>query len=90
MPTDLLLPAFALTLLANAILIAIAIRGLRRGRTDSGPTHDWFAPARPARVPDGTPEPPEPLADPGTSTQSPPPAPTHDAATTPATTPATT
>jgi GGDEF domain-containing protein len=33
MPTDLLLPAFALTLLANAILVAVAIRALR-ARTD--------------------------------------------------------
>jgi hypothetical protein len=31
MPTGLLLPAFALVLLANAILIAIAIRSMRRG-----------------------------------------------------------
>jgi GGDEF domain-containing protein len=29
MPTDLLLPAFALTLLANAVLVAVAIRALR-------------------------------------------------------------
>jgi GGDEF domain-containing protein len=33
MPTDLLLPAFALTLLANAVLVAVAIRALR-GRAD--------------------------------------------------------
>ena len=31
MPTGLLLPAFALVLLANAILIAVAIRSMRRG-----------------------------------------------------------
>ncbi|HEX5823647.1 MAG TPA: hypothetical protein VFY18_04220 [Candidatus Limnocylindrales bacterium] len=32
MPTDLLFPAFALTLLANAVLVAMAVRGLARGR----------------------------------------------------------
>ena len=34
MPAEILLPLFALTLLANAILVAVAIRGLRRGSTD--------------------------------------------------------
>jgi hypothetical protein len=34
MPAELLLPLFALTLLANAALIALAIRALRRGRFD--------------------------------------------------------
>jgi hypothetical protein len=46
MPDDLLLPAFTLTLLANAILVAMAIRGLRRGRFDGG-----AAPARRAEDP---------------------------------------
>lgn len=65
MPTDLLLPAFALTLLANAVLIALAIRGLRRAKTDSAVTRDWFTPTATARPPapevrarDETPEPP--------------------------------
>ena len=41
MPSDFLLPLFALTLLANAALVAAAIRGLRRGRFDPDhPTHD--------------------------------------------------
>ncbi len=87
MPTDLLLPAFALTLLANAVLIALAVRGLRRGRTDSAPTRDWFAPALPAHVPGGTPQPPEPLADPAAGTPSLSPDPAHDAAPAMATTP---
>ena len=34
MPTDLLLPAFALTLLANAVLVALAVRGLLRARSE--------------------------------------------------------
>jgi hypothetical protein len=34
LPSDFLLPLFALTLLANAVLVAVAIRGLRRGRFD--------------------------------------------------------
>lgn len=68
MPTDLLLPAFALTLVANAVLIALAIRGLRRGKTDSAPTRDWFTPAATARPTAGTPEPPEQLAEPGAPT----------------------
>jgi hypothetical protein len=34
MPTDLLLPAFALTLLANAALVAMAVRGLVRARAE--------------------------------------------------------
>ena len=34
MPADFLLPLFTLTLLANAILVAFAIRGLRRGQFD--------------------------------------------------------
>jgi len=34
MPNDLLLPAFFLTLVANAVLVAVAIRGLVRNRAD--------------------------------------------------------
>ena len=34
MPSDFLLPLFVLTLLANAILVAFAIRGMRQGRWD--------------------------------------------------------
>lgn len=34
MPTDFLLPAFALTLLANAVLVALAVRGLLRARSE--------------------------------------------------------
>lgn len=34
MPSDFLLPLFVLTLLANAILVAFAIRGMRRGQWD--------------------------------------------------------
>ena len=34
MPNDLLLPAFVLTLIANAILVAVAIRALSRGRDE--------------------------------------------------------
>jgi len=34
MPTDFLLPAFALTLLANSVLVALAIRGLLRARSE--------------------------------------------------------
>ncbi|HEX2756853.1 MAG TPA: hypothetical protein VHM48_15385 [Candidatus Limnocylindrales bacterium] len=34
MPADLLLPLFALVLLANAVLVAAAIRGMLRGRPD--------------------------------------------------------
>jgi hypothetical protein len=34
MPTDLLLPAFALTLIANAALVAMAVRGLVRAREE--------------------------------------------------------
>jgi hypothetical protein len=37
MPTDLLLPAFILTLLANALLVAVAIRALRGGQADREP-----------------------------------------------------
>jgi GGDEF domain-containing protein len=34
MPTDLLLPAFVLTLVANAVLVAVAIRGLSHARAE--------------------------------------------------------
>jgi len=34
MPTELLLPAFVLTLVANAILVAVAVRALLRARDD--------------------------------------------------------
>jgi GGDEF domain-containing protein len=34
MPTDLLLPAFVLTLLANAVLVAVAVRGLLHARSE--------------------------------------------------------
>jgi len=36
LPTEILLPAFALTLLANAVLVAAAIRGMRRRPHDPG------------------------------------------------------
>ncbi|HET7472890.1 MAG TPA: hypothetical protein VFJ71_07185 [Candidatus Limnocylindrales bacterium] len=57
MPADLLLPAFALTLVVNAVIVAIAIRALRDGGTGSadrpgrsaGPSH---APATPDPRPD--------------------------------------
>ena len=38
MPSEFLLPLFALTLLANAFLVAAAIRGMRRGQTDHRPS----------------------------------------------------
>jgi hypothetical protein len=39
LPADFLLPLFAVTLLANAVLVAVAIRGMRRNRSDlDGPT----------------------------------------------------
>lgn len=54
MPTELLLPAFALTLLANAVLIAVAIRGLRRDHIASAPARQW-APTVLAPRPSSTP-----------------------------------
>lgn len=54
MPTELLLPAFALTLLANAVLIAVAIRDLRRDHVASAPARRW-APAVVAPRPSSTP-----------------------------------
>ena len=35
MPADFLLPLFALTLIANAVLVAVAIRDIRRGRAEA-------------------------------------------------------
>ena len=70
MPTDLLLPAFALTLLANAALVAVAIRWLLRARAerdrpdpaDRGrleiETEPFDPPTRPVRTPPA-PEPAE-------------------------------
>lgn len=37
MPTDLLLAAFALTLLANAVLVAVSLRAMRRSRDEAAP-----------------------------------------------------
>jgi hypothetical protein len=74
MPPEVLLPLFALTLLANALLVAAAIRGLRRGRADAGAEQVRTA-SRPAagpapfgvRRPDGAPAAarPEARQDPG-------------------------
>ena len=74
MPTDLLLPAFALTLLANAVLIALAIRALRRVPNESAPPREWVTTAAASRphpqppAPLAAPEAPEPPADQGAST----------------------
>jgi len=69
MPTGLLLPAFALVLLANAILIAVAIRSMRRGGAlDDAPfptrsSHPIGRPAsRPAPSPSRSAAPPTPPA----------------------------
>src|SRR5437879_6300855 len=59
MPNDLLLPAFLLTLIVNAILVAAAIRALARGGVDrDGPfgRRDWPV-DRPATPPEAEPEP---------------------------------
>jgi hypothetical protein len=52
LPSDVLLPLFALTLLANAVLVAVAIRGLRRGRfdPDGATARDASPSAAPASV----------------------------------------
>ena len=58
MPAGLLLPAFALVLIANAILIAIALRSMRGGGArDDGPVTRAVAPPA-ARRPAAPPEPP--------------------------------
>lgn len=69
MPADLLLPLFALTLLANAILVGAAIRGMRRGRSDSvlppsfAPARGRIEPASPAASAPTAPPAPEAAAD---------------------------
>jgi hypothetical protein len=68
MPTDLLLPAFALTLLANAALVAVAIRWLLRARderdrpkpADRGRLETTTEPIDPPTRPVGKPPAPEP------------------------------
>lgn len=54
MPADLLVPAFALTLAVNAVLIVLAIRALRTDRRP-GPVRSSVPPrgARPAHLPEG-------------------------------------
>jgi hypothetical protein len=91
LPTDLLLPLFGLTLLANAVLVAAAIRSLRRGGGDPRP--GW--PDRPVVAPTATPSAtsaPTPAVDPApgqaavrpTPVPRPVPAPTATAPETPA------
>jgi hypothetical protein len=61
LPTEILLPLFAVTLLANAVLVAFAIRGLRRG---SGDHDDPDGRDGPRRVtPPATPAPEPPMTD---------------------------
>jgi hypothetical protein len=56
MPTDILLPAFLLTLVANAALVAVAIRGLARSRADRDRATRWIEqPRPPAARPDPSP-----------------------------------
>ena len=64
MPTDLLLPAFALTLLANAALVAVAIRWLLRARGE----RDRPEPANRGRIETPT----EPLDPPTRAVRNPP------------------
>jgi hypothetical protein len=48
LPAEFLLPLFAVTLLANAILVAFAVRGMRRGQWDA---HGPFGSGRPPTGP---------------------------------------
>lgn len=59
MPADLLLPAFALTLVLNALIVALAMRGLWAGKTERGGRTDLL----PALPLDPEPAPPEPWSD---------------------------
>jgi hypothetical protein len=82
MPTELLLPAFALTLLANAALVAVAIQWLLRARAERD---DPSPPNRQRRVDRAAPEPADPAIEPiveATPTRPDPvtPEPTSDAA----------
>lgn len=45
MPTDLLLAAFALTLLANAVLVAVSLRAMRRSRDEAAAENSAAAPS---------------------------------------------
>jgi GGDEF domain-containing protein len=71
MPTDLLLPAFVLTLLANTILVAVAVRALLRARDVRDRATERLA--TPETRPPRTTEPTGPRVDPA-----PPDAPTED------------
>ena len=82
MPTELLLPAFVLTLVANAILVAVALRALLRARDDRDRAAERFTSpgSRPPRTAEPTgsgadPAPPDaPAGDPSAPHDAPKPA----------------
>ncbi len=81
MSNDLFLPAVSLTLVANAVLVAVALRALRRGRTNTA-SPDALPPARPRDLVGGSP--PAHAATPVVTVVATPPAPAIAVATGPA------